>query len=63
MTCGDRARGDVLSPEAALKSNVELLKLLGVDIVYGQYKLPHCTLEGNNLKLSFVQEPAVRGYG
>lgn len=59
VTGSHTARGDVLSSEAALKTNMELLKLLPIAIVYSQHELLHSSLEGQDLQLSIVQESEI----
>ena len=44
----------MLPTKTSLKPNMELLKLLPIDIVNGEHKLPQGSLEGKDFKLGFV---------
>lgn len=54
---GDTTWSGMFPAKAPLKPNMELLKLLPIHIINGEYKLPQGSLEGKDFKLGFVQEP------
>lgn len=56
VTSSNGAWGDVLSSKASLEPDMEFFILLSIGVIKSQHILPHCTPEGKNFQLGFIQE-------